>query len=360
MSEEAIDDLTALLPPLLQSLDALAHIARHIDPLNLAELLTAVDAPDAPLRAARNSLRDWPANMAGLRTRVEAASDAALEAFDLLRAAPRGPESLRDVLRALKRAPRALEQLYPLAKGLEPVSRFFLESEARDDATVVARLGHGAPAAQYTGVMKGGGEIGARGGFSFYVPEYYSDEQAWPVVMALHGGSGDGSQFLWSWLPTARAHGAILIAPSSIGRTWALTEDDADTANLTNILARISERWRVDPARALLTGMSDGGTYCYVAGLRSGSPFTHLAPVSSSFHPLIAEMADAERLRGLPIRITHGRLDWMFPVAMARQARDALAAAGADVAYDEIADLSHCYPREAGARILRWMEDTER
>ncbi len=95
--------------------------------------------------------------------------------------------------------------------------------------------------------------------------------------------------------------------------------DDTDTPNLARILDSVRERWNVDPARLLLTGMSDGGTFCYVTGLESASPFTHLAPVAATFHPLMAEMADAERLRGLPIYLVHGRLDWMFPVQVARQ-----------------------------------------
>ena len=61
-------------------------------------------------------------------------------------------------------------------------------------------------------------------------------------------------------------------------------------------------------------------------------------------------MADAERLRGLPVHIVHGRLDWMFPVQGARQTRDALSAAGAAVTYLELDDLSHCYPRDRQAR----------
>ena len=65
--------------------------------------------------------------------------------------------------------------------------------------------------------------------------------------------------------------------------------------------------------------MSDGGTFCYVSGLESASPFTHLAPVAATFHPLMAEMADAKRVRGLPVYLVHGRLDWMFPVQVARQ-----------------------------------------
>jgi phospholipase/carboxylesterase len=110
----------------------------------------------------------------------------------------------------------------------------------------------------------------------------------------------------------------------------------------------------------LLTGMSDGGTFCYVSGLEAGSRFTHLAPVSATFHPMMASMADAARLNELPIRITHGARDWMFPVEVARRAAEALAAAGADVGYGEIEDLSHCYPREINAALLTWLRDTSR
>jgi phospholipase/carboxylesterase len=48
----------------------------------------------------------------------------------------------------------------------------------------------------------------------------------------------------------------------------------------------------------------------------------------------------------------------MFPVEMAREARDALTAAGAAVTYREIADLSHTYPRELNPEILAWLDVT--
>jgi phospholipase/carboxylesterase len=105
----------------------------------------------------------------------------------------------------------------------------------------------------------------------------------------------------------------------------------------------------------LMTGMSDGGTFCYVSGLEADSPFTHLAPVSATFHPLMAAMADENRVQDLPIHIVHGALDWMFPVEVARQTQERLAAVGADVTYREIEDLSHCYPREVNAVLLDWI-----
>ena len=51
----------------------------------------------------------------------------------------------------------------------------------------------------------------------------------------------------------------------------------------------------------------------------------------------------------------HGKLDWMFPVQVARQTSQALSAAGADVTYRELDDLSHCYPREINPAILNWL-----
>jgi phospholipase/carboxylesterase len=269
-----------------------------------------------------------------------------------------GNGDLVSVFRALRYAPRAQEALYPLGAKLPPVSEFFVDPVLRGDAELFSRLA-ASPNAD-TGIFHDSSEPGSRGGFSLYVPEYYTPDRAWPLVMALHGGSGNGRGFLWSWLRDARSRGAIVVAPTATGSpsnksTWALMGDDADTPNLLRILDLARSRWNIDSKRMLLTGMSDGGTFCYVTGLESASPFSHLAPVAATFHPLMAEMADAERLRGLPIHIVHGRLDWMFPVQVARQTQQALTAAGANVTYRELDDLSHTYPREINAEILAWM-----
>jgi phospholipase/carboxylesterase len=353
MSEAVVDDIVAVLPPLLQSLEALSFIARHLNPPEFGAVMEAAGQPDQALQAVRPRLTGWPEQFAGLKSQLEAASDAALAAFEGLRAVQHGNGDLIAVFRALRHAPRAQEALYPLTARLPPVSSFFLDPGLRDDAGLLARLSE--PANENTGILHNNNEPGSRGGFSLYVPEYYTADRDWPLVMALHGGSGNGRGFLWSWLRDARSVGAILVAPTATGNTWALMGEDADTANLNRILDAVCSRWNVDPARLLLTGMSDGGTFCYVTGLQSTSPFTHLAPVSATFHPLMAEMADAERLRGLPVYLVHGRLDWMFPVHVARQTRDALTAVGADVTYRELDDLSHCYPREMNAPILNWL-----
>jgi phospholipase/carboxylesterase len=360
-----------VLPPLLQSLEALGFIARRLNPPDFGRVMHAAGTPDQVLRTELPRLAGWPEEFAHLRTPLQTASDAALAAFEGLRAVQQGNGDLVAVFRALRHAPRAQEALYPLAAKLPPVSSFFTDPALREDAGLLARLT--APAQQDTGIMHDHNEPGSRGGFSLYIPEYYTPDRAWPLVMALHGGSGNGRGFLWSWLRDARSHGVILVAPTATGSpstkstpakstpaksTWALMGEDTDSPNLARILDIVRNRCNVDPDRLLLTGMSDGGTFCYVSGLESASPFTHLAPVAATFHPLMAEMADAERVRGLPVYLVHGQLDWMFPVQIARQTQALLSAAGADVTYRELDDLSHCYPREMNPAILNWLRAT--
>jgi phospholipase/carboxylesterase len=353
MSEAVVDDIVAVLPPLLQSLEALSFIARHLNPPDFGRVMEAAGTPDETLLSTRAQIAEWPSEFADVRTSIESASDAALAAFAGLREVERGDGDLIAVFRALRYLPRAQEALYPLAAKFPPVSDFFVDPARRDDSALKAQLEQ--PAAGNGGVFHDHNEPGSRGGFSLYVPEYYTPDRAWPLVVALHGGSGNGRNFLWSWLRDIRSFGAILIAPTATGPTWALMGEDTDTPNLMRILETVRGRYNIDSRRMLMTGLSDGGTFCWVSGLDRISPFTHLAPVAATFHPLMAEMTDADRLRGLPIFLIHGRLDWMFPVQVARQTSNLLSAAGADLTYREIDDLSHCYPREMNAEILRWL-----
>lgn len=359
MADRELEDVMALLPPLLGSLEALGFIARHLNPADLAEAVASVGAPHAALEPALAPLAAWPDALAGARAAFTRAGEEVLAAFAELEAVLTGEGDMGAVYRAMRHVPRAQEALYPLADGLAPVSRYFLEPGLRDDTDLIARLAEAEPR-EDTGLAHIGDEPGSRGGFSLYVPETYTPYEAAPLIVALHGGAGNGRGFLWSWLREARGHGAILVAPTAMGDTWALTGPDPDTPNLHRILDFVRSRWNVDPARLLLTGMSDGGTFSYVTGLESRSPFTHLAPASAAFHPMLAQAADRERIEGLPIHIAHGALDWMFPVDMAREAAASLTEAGAAVTYCEIDDLSHTYPRELNPEILAWMDDTRR
>ena len=359
MSEQAdplLDAVTALVPPLLRALDGLGHAGRHLHPPELPQRAGQVGALIAPLAAGLSAFRApaWPAGLEDFRRQLETSADHALQGLDGFASSTAQANPTLAAYRALGSLWRALEALYPLASVLPPVSRFFLNEAGRADPSLAARLAGADLGRDDAGVMHADNATDERGGFSLYLPEYQRADQPMPLVVALHGGSGHGRGFLWSWLKDARSAGCALIAPTSCGDTWALADPDRDTRNLEAMVAHISERWPMDASRVLLTGMSDGATFSWLAGLRERSPFTHLAPVAGTFHPMLLEAAGAGRLSGLPVYLVHGALDWMFAVDVARMARDALTAAGAAVVYRELQDLSHTYPGEETARILEW------
>jgi len=356
-TDELLDATTALVAPLLTALEALMQAGRHLNPPDVPALGEHLTQFQAPLTAGLTRFRaaSWPEHLNVFRESAEQAADHALEALDGFTRAAEHRNPVLAAYRAMGACTRALEALYPVAFMLPPVNRFYLSEAQRGDEALQRNLLECGGQGSGGGVMHAGNSAEERGGFSVYVPEYHDPASPAPLVVALHGGSGHGRSFLWTWLIEARSREVIVLAPTARDDTWSLMGPDVDTPNLLAMIDYVKSRWRIDDERMLLTGMSDGGTFAYLAGLRDDSPFTHLAPVSAAFHPMLLEGSGAQRLAGLPVYLVHGVLDWMFPVDVARMARDALTAAGAEVVYRELADLSHTYPREENARILDWL-----
>ncbi|HEY3845518.1 MAG TPA: hypothetical protein VGL95_00230 [Acetobacteraceae bacterium] len=356
--DDVVEATVAMVARTMDALEVLGFIARHLHPPDLASLVEVLGDADPALRAARErfALVAWPDHLVPFRDQAERAAALTLRACDGLRAAVApGSDGLRQAFRSLRDVSRGLEALYPLVTSLPSVSRFFLAQERRDDQALLDRLAAGAARSDVpVGVMHAANATDERGGFSVFVPEDYDPARAYPVAMALHGGSGHGRLFLWTWVREARSRGVIVVAPTAVGDTWSLMEPDVDGKHLVQVFEQVARAWRVDRTRVLLTGMSDGGTFTLLSGIDEQSPFTHLAPVAASFHPLLLTMAQPRRMLGLPVYLVHGALDWMFPVSVARSSYGALDAAGAKVVYRELADLSHAYPREENARMLGW------
>lgn len=355
--EAFAERLTRLGPALLAALEAFEVARRRLDPMLLPELREKLRPFGERLHAALAELRAEPApeGLAPLAEQLGEAAALAARAIDEFCALAEPQEQIARVLGALHRHCRAQAALYPLHRVLPPIGRYFLEPALRDRAAGLTREPSADPP---TGIITARNRSGARGGFTLYVPEWYEATRAWPLVVALHGGSGTGDDFLWSWLAEARGRGFLLLAPTSLGSTWSLAGPDVDTPALRTMVAYVCEHWRVDPARVLLTGLSDGATYTLLCGLQADMPFTALAPVSGVLHPANLVNGNLERAAGRRIYLVHGALDWMFPIATARLAYRELARAGADVTFREIADLSHTYPREENDRILAWFDES--
>jgi phospholipase/carboxylesterase len=352
--------LDSLLRPLLGTLERVIWVQRHLFP-PLAPRLAQSLAPHGPTLA--EGLREfealaWPADLGFMRDRLGDVARQTGALVDAFVAAAADAEEPIGLYRALRRFSGIQEALYPLAPALDAVSRWFLEPGRRDDDALVAQLRAGAlrDGEPRVGVLHSGNTREERGGFSLYVPEAWDGRTPMPLVVALHGGSGHGRDYLWAWLREARARGMLVLAPTSRDRTWSIMGGgDVDAEPMAAMVESVADRYPLDRRRVLLTGMSDGATYALLAGLAEDAPYTHLAPACGVLHPMLLMEGRMARAQGRPIYLVHGALDWMFPVQSARMARQALEAMGATVVYREIEDLSHTYPRDENPAVLDWL-----
>ncbi len=224
-------------------------------------------------------------------------ADLALDALERFVEPPRSGNPVAGVLAAMRDHARAQEALYPLRGALPPLGQYFAEPAFHER---LAELDPESADPAAVGLHRAGDDAdeNARGGFSLYVPERYGVERAWPLVVALHGGSGHGRDFVWTWLREARSRGFLLLSPTSRGGTWALDAPPAETPVLRQMVEFVCERWKVDRERILLTGLSDGATFALLAGLEADAPYTALAPVSGVLHPANFALGNMERARG--------------------------------------------------------------
>jgi phospholipase/carboxylesterase len=282
-----------------------------------------------------------------------------LESMQRFEATAFGSQDFMEMHKALRGYNLAIAPLYLLAPLLSPVSSFFLETPLAGSNDYVAALRQGLVDAARNnavrGVVHNGNESNQRGGYSLFVPENYNPDVPAPLVVALHGGSGHGRDFLWNWLPEARSRGVMVLSPTAQERTWSIIEPpDVDQEPLLAMVTHVREHFSVDPSRILLTGMSDGATYTLMLGLRDNVPFTHLAPVCGVLHPVAIMDGSLANARGMAIYQVNGVIDWMFPIQTAHMARDHLTEAGARLTFRAIEDLAHTYPRDENPNILDW------
>lgn len=358
--DEVFDAIAGVLPPCLDTLERIGWVQRHLYPPVAGRLAEALGPQTAALEAPLAALERaaCPPELTFMRDRLVTVARETADIVGAFVEAAASPDDVIGLYRALRRAARVLETLYPLAPALESVSRLFLEPDRRQDAELVSRLRAAALRDDdvRVGILHAQNERADRGGFSLYVPETTDGRTPMPLVVALHGGSGHGRDFLWSWVANARSRSMLVMAPTSRDRTWSIIGgDDVDAAPLAQMVASVAARYPVDRERILLTGMSDGATYALLCGVQDDMPFTHLAPACGVLHPYLITGEGMARMRDRPIYLVHGALDWMFPVHTARMAHQMLAAAGARIVYREIEDLSHTYPRDENPKILDWL-----
>ncbi|HIG42932.1 MAG: dienelactone hydrolase family protein [bacterium] len=347
--------ITLLIPKLLTAMEAFEHVQRNMQPQGAGPLADFIQPFEGELRQAFESFEplQFPEDLQHFQKMISSSATYALRACD---GVLHHEEGFGRIMQAMRAHCRAQEHIYSLAPILSPVNKYFVETEARGNMALLQQLADGANNAEQgkAGVLNAQNEREQRGGFSLYIPENLDAEQPAPLVIVMHGGSGHGADFLWSWVREARTRGFILMSPTSQQATWSLMGEEHDLKPLLSMLDFVTEGWSVDHSHILLTGMSDGGTYSLLAGCHEDSPFTHLAPFSGVLHPDLVMNGQIQYASQKPIYLVHGTQDWMFPIETAYMARQQLSEVGADLTFREIDGLGHSFARAEIPALLTW------
>ncbi|MGD9894586.1 MAG: alpha/beta hydrolase [Dehalococcoidia bacterium] len=187
-----------------------------------------------------------------------------------------------------------------------------------------------------------------------YVPAGYDPAYPAPLVLMLHGATGNGQRTVASLMQLADEFGLILLAPDSRLRTWDVLTGGfgPDIAFIDAALTETFARYVIDSTRIAAEGFSDGASYALSIGIANGDLFTHILAFSPGF---IAPPGQEGSPR---IFVSHGRQDQVLPINhCSRLFVPQLRRAGYDVTYEEF-DGPHRTPPEIAREGVEWFTDT--
>jgi phospholipase/carboxylesterase len=270
------------------------------------------------------------------------------KAFDLFMSKP-GPEWSLAFLHSRSAFCRCLYLLYELRDQLPVIAPHFLIEGAK------------APTSNASGGVATGfiqrKRNDERSDYTLYIPENYSPQSPVPLIVALHGGYGQGAEYVWTWLRPARSRGYAILAPKSFDVTWDMSVPSIDSRSVLKMLDEVTREYHIDSTRIYLTGLSDGGIFTYIFGLEQSHLFRGLAPIAGVLHPIVDPMLRQGHGKDTPMFVVHGGKDFIFPVAFARQTCNLLKSIGYNVTYKELPEWGHAFPYSINEQmVLPWFE----
>jgi predicted esterase len=144
-----------------------------------------------------------------------------------------------------------------------------------------------------------------------YIPSGYDPTSAAGLVVMLHGATQDAEFSLRIMSAAADAHGFVLLAPNSSGTTWDAIGGrfGPDVGVIDRALTQTFTRCRIDPARIVAAGFSDGASYALSLGLINGDLFPRVMAFSPGF------VVEGEERHGRPkVFVSHGTRDHILPI----------------------------------------------
>jgi len=195
--------------------------------------------------------------------------------------------------------------------------------------------------------------------YSLSIPQSYEPTRDYALVVCLHGAGFTGEAYLDRW-KSRLGEGYILACPTYPAGAW-FTRRAEDLVLAT--VQSVQQRYRIDPNRIFLSGMSNGGIGAWLIGMHHAPLFAGLAPMASGIDDVLFPFL--ENLRTTPTYIIHGSQDQVMPVELSRKLAGELKNLGYPFIYREH-DRTHAmagghfFPREELPDLVKWFDNQRR
>lgn len=197
------------------------------------------------------------------------------------------------------------------------------------------------------------------------VPKSVDLDRPAPLLIAFHGMGIDSKDLMpkYTKLDDLAAEKKFIVAyPNAEGHAWGLlpAKVKADLAFFDGLLKSLQTRYKVDPDRIYVLGMSNGGYFAHLVGKERSQAVA--AVVGHSAALSLQTLGGIKADRKFPVMIVHGDSDWIIPVEFARENRDKYKKEGHEVTYVEVAGLGHAWAtnQKINEQIWQFFEEHPR
>jgi polyhydroxybutyrate depolymerase len=169
--------------------------------------------------------------------------------------------------------------------------------------------------------------------YLLHLPSGYKADRQAPLVVVLHGGTGNAEQTvrMTGLNSTADQNGFVAVYPNGTGRqadkvlTWnvlfgfgyALRNDVDDAGFIRALIGTLEGKYAIDKGRVYATGISNGAMLSYLLGAEASDVFAAVAPVAGAVGavPSGGGQQIVFPAPGNPVSVIafHGRMDRMVP-----------------------------------------------
>ncbi len=155
--------------------------------------------------------------------------------------------------------------------------------------------------------------------YRVHVPKDYQPGKPYPLIMALHGATGDENTYMDRYVQRgtttplfprlAEERGYILVTPNGRG-AFGMYVNNSEK-DVLDVLERVKAICSINPKQVYLTGHSMGGSGTWMLGFKHSDQFAALAPVAGQ--PPVTQAIPFANAPDKPVLFFAGTRDTLVP-----------------------------------------------